>query len=97
VTFDSANNAYGTTVNGGKASDDCTVGCGTVFELSPGSGGSWTERTLHDFKGPYGDGMWPTGGVIFDELGNLYGTTTQGEDRNWIFGRWEGSVFEVTP
>jgi hypothetical protein len=97
VIFDSSNNAYGTTVNGGKANNNCTVGCGTVFELSPASGGSWTERILYDFKGPYGDGMWPTGSVVMDDSGNLIGTTTQGEDRNWIYDGWGGSVFEVTP
>jgi uncharacterized repeat protein (TIGR03803 family) len=96
VTFDSSNNAYGTTVSGGKANNYCTGGCGTIFELSPGPGGSWAETVVYSFHGPVSDGMWPMGGIVFDESGNMYGTTTQGEDHNWANGFWGGgTVFEV--
>src|SRR6202451_3924642 len=41
LTFDAHGNLFGTTDAGGVVSDQCTVGCGTVFELSPASGGGW--------------------------------------------------------
>jgi uncharacterized repeat protein (TIGR03803 family) len=81
LIFDSAGNLYGTANRGG---DD---GYGTVFELTPQAGGAWTESVLYTFKGQ--DGMWPSGGLIFDASGNLYGTTT------WGCGM--GCVFELTP
>jgi uncharacterized repeat protein (TIGR03803 family) len=43
VVADRAGNLYGTTQNGGTMND------GTVFELSPSSGGGWTEKILHNF------------------------------------------------
>ena len=68
LIFDAAGNLYGTTLYGG------TYGYGTVFELTPGAGGGWTETVLHNFG--YGkDGAVPYAGLIFDAAGNLYGTT----------------------
>ena len=43
LIFDAAGNLYGTTFRGG------TVGVGTVFELTPAGGGTWTEKVLHSF------------------------------------------------
>jgi uncharacterized repeat protein (TIGR03803 family) len=45
VIFDAAGNLYGTTTSGGPNS-----GYGTVFELSPVSGGGWTETILYSFS-----------------------------------------------
>jgi len=75
LTFDSANNLWGTTEAGGTSA--CSGGCGTVFELlQPG----YTELgAVYNFKGaPAGDGAAPMAGVIFDGSGNLYGTTEAG-------------------
>jgi uncharacterized repeat protein (TIGR03803 family) len=83
---DSKGNFYGTTNGGGSP----TCGCGTVFELSPGSNGSWTEKVLYSFLGGE-DGTGPYGGLIFDGKGNLYGTTIEGGS----YGL--GTVFELTP
>ena len=47
---------------------------GTVFELTPAAGGSWTEKVLHSF-GSGTDGSNPYASLIFDAAGNLYGTT----------------------
>jgi uncharacterized repeat protein (TIGR03803 family) len=69
LVFDAAGNLYGTTLTGGKNHD------GTVFELMH-SGGSWTETTLHTFSGK--DGSYPAAGLVFDQAGNLYGTTLFG-------------------
>jgi uncharacterized repeat protein (TIGR03803 family) len=77
LIFDSAGNLYGTTVRGGAYSKKYCIGtCGTVFELTRGSHGSWTERVIHSFR--YSDGADPFTGLIFDGSGNLYGTTEMG-------------------
>jgi uncharacterized repeat protein (TIGR03803 family) len=70
VTLDAAGNVYGTTVFGGPATQ-CDDGCGVVFELSPGAT-AWTETKLRVFNqsGPFS----PSGSVVFDSEGNLYGT-----------------------
>jgi uncharacterized repeat protein (TIGR03803 family) len=73
LVIDSAGNLCGTTVFGGIY--ESPYGYGTVFELSPVSGGAWTETVLHSFSGDAGDGRNPAGGLIFDSAGNLYGTT----------------------
>jgi len=87
VIFDGAGNLYGTTEEGGGRG--CDFGCGTVFELTP-SGPPWTENVLHGFQGA-GDGAAPTGGFIFDGLGNIYGATTG-------YGSLaDATVFQVTP
>ena len=82
LIFDAAGNLYGTTSGGG------TSGVGTVFELTPAGGGTWTEKVLHDFSN--NEGTTPLGGLIFDAAGNLYGTTSRG-------GNDYGTVFELTP
>jgi len=83
VIFDKAGNLYGTTTNGG------TYGNGTVYQLTP-SGSGWVKNILYSFHGG-GDGANPIGGLIFDQSGNLYGTTGYGGSG---FG---GVVFELTP
>lgn len=82
LVFDRAGNLYGTTVQGGSS------GCGTVFELSPASGGGWTESVLQSFIGS--GGCAPVAGVILDKAGNLYGTTLGGGANS------SGTVFELT-
>jgi uncharacterized repeat protein (TIGR03803 family) len=76
VIFDTAGNLYGVTENGGN-STDCKQGCGTIYELSPASGGTWTLTTLYSFQG-LDDGETPYAGLVFDSAGNLYGTTQVG-------------------
>lgn len=78
VIFDSAGNIYGTAAGGGYQGGACATfgGCGVVFELSPTDKG-WKETTLYTFTGGV-DGGKPAAGVVFDSLGNLYGTTSGG-------------------
>jgi uncharacterized repeat protein (TIGR03803 family) len=83
VISDAASNLYGTAGSGGA------FGFGTVFELT-GSGPSRSEQTLYSFQDG-SDGGTPSGGLIFDALGNLYGTTGSGG----AFGG--GTVFKLTP
>src|SRR5580692_4105775 len=87
LIFDAAGNLYGTTVHGGSSSN-CYDGCGTVFELTPGANGKWTEKILHEFKGA--DGDLPDSSLILDAAGNLYGTTFGGGATDY------GLVFELT-
>jgi uncharacterized repeat protein (TIGR03803 family) len=84
LVLDKSGNLYGTTSGGG------TNFLGTVFELSPKTGGGWSETILWDF-GSGEDGAFPYAGVIFDTSGNLYGTTFQGGEYD------DGSVFKLTP
>jgi len=77
LVFDQAGNIYGTTVSGGlQQCEGDSLGCGTVFQLSP-SGSAWTESVLYRFTGG-SDGAWPTAGLVFDQAGNLYGTAIIG-------------------
>ena len=48
-----------------------------VFRLSPAAGGDFTEAILYNFKTGI-DGGSPKAGLIFDNAGNLYGTTAYG-------------------
>ena len=81
--FDQSGNLYGTTLLGGSSGD------GTVFQLTP-SGSGWTENVLYTFQDG-NDGAFPDGGLIFDQSGNLYGTTLfDGKDGG-------GTVFKLTP
>jgi uncharacterized repeat protein (TIGR03803 family) len=104
LVFDAAGNLYGTTIAGGSA-PMCPAanGCGTVFELSPPSGsGAWAETVLYDFCSLGGstctDGESPTSRLIFDPLGNLYGTTILGGTGGGGSGAGKnGVVFELSP
>jgi uncharacterized repeat protein (TIGR03803 family) len=84
LIFDASGNLYGTTTKGGA------TGNGTVFELTPTGTGGWTETVLYSF-GSVPDGNGPQGSLIFDALGNLYGTTYLGGVNGG------GTVFELTP
>jgi len=81
LVADQAGNLYGTTVYGGGTNCNFygTLGCGTVFELSPPAtpGGAWTETVLYRFQGGNSDGAFP-GQIVFDHDGNLYGVTGAG-------------------
>jgi hypothetical protein len=95
VILDSAGNLYGTTSEGGDTS--CSpIGCGTVYELVRGAGGTWTEKILYEFTGE-ADGSFPIGGLVFDSAGNLYGTTSALSSEGGCSGNSCGSVFELSP
>jgi uncharacterized repeat protein (TIGR03803 family) len=71
LTPDGAGNYYGTTSVGG-------LGYGTLYELSRNGKGGWSPKVLHTFKN-YLDGGFPEfTPLVFDEHGDLYGTTHGG-------------------
>jgi uncharacterized repeat protein (TIGR03803 family) len=80
VVIDKEGNLYGTTYQGGANA------YGTVFRLTPDG----KETVLHSF-GAQGDGKFPEAGLVFDQAGNLYGTTYQGGAHAY------GTVFRLTP
>ena len=84
VTFDKNGKIYATTSAGG-------VHRGTVYQLTPGANGTWTEAILHKFTSG-GDGLYPGfAGLVVGANGHLHGTTNQGGASN------NGVVFEVIP
>jgi len=83
LAFDASGNLYGTTAQGGGYDQ------GTVFRLSF-SGSGWIGGPIYDFTGG-GDGGGPSGSVIFDPAGNLYGVTAGGG------AYYGGTAFELTP
>ncbi len=86
LTFDAHGDLYGVTQLGGEH------GGGTVFELSPVTGG-WQETVIYNFCSSTGcvDGNGPDGGVVIDAKGNLYGTAEFGGTKGL------GVVFELSP
>ena len=87
LVMDAAGNLYGTTMLGATQSA-CGGGCGTVFKLSPVSTGGWSYKQVHVF-GQGTDGYHPTGDLILDSAGNIYGTTQAGGAQG------SGMVFEI--
>ncbi len=84
LTLDAQGNIYGETGSGG------TYNGGIVFKLSPNSQSKWTLTTLYNFNCA-SDGCPPTGGLVFDSSGNLYGTGQSG-------GAYDGgTVFQLHP
>jgi uncharacterized repeat protein (TIGR03803 family) len=81
---DSAGNLFGTTTYGGLEN------YGTVFELSPSGSGGWNEAVIYGFTGGT-DGANPYSSLIFDSVGNLYGTASAGGTNG------NGVVFELSP
>ncbi len=84
VISDGAGNLYGTTRTGGARNG------GAVFQLSPPKAGqsAWTETTLYFFGADYV--YYPSGALIADGAGNLYGTIDGGASD-------DGAVFELSP
>ncbi|MFZ0321628.1 MAG: choice-of-anchor tandem repeat GloVer-containing protein [Candidatus Sulfotelmatobacter sp.] len=89
LVFDSEGNLYGSTMNGGVG---CSASlCGTVYKLTPQTGGSWKETILHQFESTT-DGSQPQQGLLLDSSGSLYGTTYYGGGR---YGY--GTVYQIIP
>ena len=87
LVMDSAGNLYGITFSDGA------YGYGSVFKLAPADG-QWSYTALHDFcsvGSPCPDGELPSGDLVMDANGNLYGTANLGGASNY------GVVWRITP
>jgi uncharacterized repeat protein (TIGR03803 family) len=84
VTPDAQGNVYGTTWMGGPNNG------GTVYRLTH-SGSGWTYSMLYAFQSSSPDPYFPVGGLVFDQAGDLYGTTQSGGTGGG------GTVFELSP
>ncbi|HXM22241.1 MAG TPA: choice-of-anchor tandem repeat GloVer-containing protein [Terriglobales bacterium] len=71
LVVDAAGNAYGVTAYGG------VHGNGTVFKLTPASGGQWKQTVLYDFSN-CANGCFPGTTLVFDKAGDLYGVGSGG-------------------
>lgn len=84
LILDAAGNLYGVSTSGGQHIDCDGFHCGTVYQITT-SGQSWTDKILHSFE--FGaDGEQPTGTLVMDSQGNLYGITSNG-----------GGIFQLMP
>jgi uncharacterized repeat protein (TIGR03803 family) len=96
LVFDKKGNLYGTT-SGGLDNRDCHEGCGIVFKLTPRG----KETVVYSFCSQQincVDGWGPAAGLIFDQNGNLYGSTANGGFHNsglCYYGC--GVLFKLTP
>lgn len=94
LIFDPSGNLYGTTALGGGSSV-CASGCGSVYELTPTQNDAWIETLLYSFSGQ--DGFSPQSQLVFDQQGDLYGTTAAGGKVCAQQKQGCGLVFELTP
>lgn len=99
LAFDASGNLYGTTINGGTGYCSEFSSCGTVFELSKSSSGSWSETVIYDFA-DNADGFLASGPLVIDRHGNIFGSTTTGGTLNGYCGYGLygcGTIFELSP
>jgi len=91
-------NLYGTTTYGGTSSNGaaCSVGCGTVFKITPAG----TLTSLYSFcsRTNCTDGSDPYAGLIQATDGNFYGTTYSGgaNSNSTYCPAGCGTVFKIT-
>jgi hypothetical protein len=103
VVFDKQGNLYVATTGGGpKICVPFSYECGAVYELSPPAtkGDPWTATLIKMFAGEGSkDASVPSGGLIIDDEGNLYGVSGYGGTGNCVlFGLAGcGTVYELSP
>src|SRR5208337_3301802 len=92
LIFDTDGALYGTTQSY-ESYGRSTINAGTVFKLTPPAAGKtqWTLSVLYTFPTHSSDGASPSGRLIFDTHGALYGTTQRGGSSS------SGTVFKLTP
>jgi uncharacterized repeat protein (TIGR03803 family) len=88
LLMDSSGNLFGTTAGAGLG-HGCPPTCGSAFELTKNSDGTWSFTVLHAFNGGMNGGQ-PVGGLTTDSAGNLYGTAELGGKNN------VGTLFQLS-
>lgn len=87
MTLDTHGNLFGTTEFGGSYVRTCRLGCGTIFKLSPTSGG-WTYSLLYAPPSP-SRGDSPLAPLTISSTDTVYGSFQYG-GRNQL-----GALFEI--
>jgi uncharacterized repeat protein (TIGR03803 family) len=99
LSFDANGNLYGVTYFAGDPDEG--ICCGVVFQLASDGAEGWNFNVIHTFTGSDFDGEAPSGSVVFDAAGNMYGTTQIGgagfcgvvyELKPMPDGRWEEKI-----
>jgi len=87
LIWDKNGHLYGTTAGGQNSGGDD----GAIYRLAPPSKGrsQWVETLLHRLGGA--EGVSPMAGLIFDEVGQLFGTASVGGTHGG------GTVFRLNP
>ncbi len=86
-------NFYGTTAYGGTSMNCSSLGCGTVYRISPS--GSYTNLYSFSFSGS--DGAGPVGRLVQGSDGNFYGTTLYGGTSMNCGFLGCGTVYRISP
>ncbi len=101
VTFDLQGNLYGTASEGGPNGPSGGAGDGLIYEIT----NAGVYKDLHDFGGSVTlangtrgtDCVSPEGGVAFDSVGNMYGTTSSGGPNGYSGGAiGDGNVWKLS-
>jgi uncharacterized repeat protein (TIGR03803 family) len=85
LAADSAGNFYGTIYTSSEFDP------GAIFKLARDG----TQSAFHVFPSYQGDGILPTGGLLIDSAGNIFGTTLAGG--SGTDGHDGGTVFKIAP
>jgi uncharacterized repeat protein (TIGR03803 family) len=85
LVADTSGSLYGTTSAEGAA-----CGCGTIFKITRGSSGNWTERPVYRFPGAPNAGT-SYNGMVSDGAGHFYGATVNGGPTD------DGTIYEFIP
>lgn len=99
LAIDASGNIFAVAAHGGNTTAalcKANSGCGTVFEVSPTSSGSWTISLVHVFDDAANDGALPESGLTIDSSGNLYGVTPSGGSCS-ISPYGCGVAYEISP
>jgi hypothetical protein len=100
LLVDGDGNLFGTIAQlGEKGTCQLSQGCGAIYELSPGSGGTWSVKVRYLSKPEHG--FEPAGPLVKDSDGNIFGTTLLGgadgdgimfEISSQTDGQWKESI-----
>lgn len=102
--LDGKGNLYVTSSEGGSAEGACLANgyggqCGALLKLTPAADHHWAVNELYDFP-PTFAGLFPRGGLVSDNSGNLYGTAGAGGKNPCVDGDGPngcGTIFQVQP